>query len=69
MPSGSPRVVPGAPLVPTPSYLSGSSVTMTMRRAPSARMLWAIWITEWPSGVSPTRWPPVMATASLYKIL
>jgi hypothetical protein len=56
MPSGRPF---------TPSYFSGSSVTIMIFTAPSARMLCAIWITECPSGRSPTCWPPVMATASL----
>jgi hypothetical protein len=56
MPSGRPC---------TPAYFSGSSVTMVIFCAPSARRLCAICSTEWPSGRSPTGWPPVMATASL----
>ncbi len=53
----------------TDAYFSGSSVTMVIFTAPSARMLCAICTTLCPSGRSPTCWPPVMATASLYKIL
>ena len=53
----------------TPSYLAGSSVTMTSLATPSDLRLFMICSTEWPSGRSPTRWPPVMATASLYSSL
>jgi hypothetical protein len=59
------------------AYFSGSSVTMLIFCAPSARMLFAICTTLWPEADrlpsapwrSPTNWPPVMATASLYRIL
>jgi hypothetical protein len=50
----------------TLAYFSGSSVTMVIFTAPSARMLCGdLAATLWPSGRSPTCWPPVMATASL----
>ena len=55
----------GRPFACAPSYFSGSSVTMQILAAPSARMFCAIWITDSPSGRSPSCWPPVMATASL----
>ena len=38
---------------------------MTSLPTPSESRLFMICSTEWPSGRSPTRWPPVMATASL----
>ena len=56
-------VTPGASA--TPAYLAGSSVTMTSFATPSATSVCMICGTEWPSGRSPTRWPPVIATASL----
>ena len=51
---------------PTPSYFSGSSVTITSLRDALGRAgSCMICSTEWPSGRSPTCWPPVIATASL----
>ena len=49
----------------TPWYFSGWSLTITSFLTPSDTRLAMICSTEWPSGRSPTRWPPVIATASL----
>ncbi|MCY1247032.1 hypothetical protein D9M72_603230 [compost metagenome] len=47
-------------------YFSGWSVTMTIFFAPSLCTCQAMSCTDsWPS----TGWPPVIATASLYRIL
>ena len=58
-------LTPWAKSVPT-GYLSGSSVTTTTFLAPSAATCWVISGTD--SGPS-CGWPPVMATASLNRIL
>ncbi|CFP68929.1 Uncharacterised protein [Bordetella pertussis] len=50
----------------TPRYFSGSSVVTTMRATFSPRSCWQICGTD----IGPsTGWPPVMATASLNRIL
>ena len=50
----------------TASYFSGSSVTTTIFEAPSAAICATIFGTL---SVPSTAWPPVMATASLKRIL
>jgi hypothetical protein len=58
-------VTPGAHAVPL-GYFCGSSVTTTMGCTPSAAICREIIAGS--SGPS-WRWPPVIATASLYRIL
>ena len=58
-------VTPGAQLTPA-GYFSGSSVTITIGFTPSA----AIWREIEAGSIGPSCfWPPVIATASLNRIL